>query len=144
MTFKRTIRSAFLASAVFAATASMASAAEKDEMFMGNFSGEHGAISHPTGMIDATLNAKSHELTYSIQWSGLSGAVNAAHFHGPASFDQDAGVVAPIDGPYTSPLKGKVKLDAKQVEELEAGKIYVNLHTAEHPNGEARAQLVKN
>lgn len=144
MTFKRTIRNAFLASAMLAASASMASAAEKDEMFMGNFSAEHAATSHPTGMVDATLDARTHELTYSIQWFGLSGPVNAAHFHGPAAPDQDAGVVAPIDGPYTSPLKGKIKLDSKQVKELEAGKVYVNLHTAEHPNGEARAQLVKN
>ncbi|MCH4091971.1 CHRD domain-containing protein [Acetobacter sp.] len=144
MTFKKTIRSAFLASAVFAASTSLASAAGMDGMFMGNFSPEHGAKSHPTGMIDATLDAKTHELTYSIQWSGLSGPVNAAHFHGPANFDQDAGVVALIDGPYTSPLKGKVKLDGKQIEALEAGKVYVNLHTAEHPNGEARAQLIKN
>ncbi|BCI68828.1 CHRD domain-containing protein [Acetobacter aceti] len=144
MTFKKTIRSAFLASAVFTASFSMASAAEMDGMFMGNFSPEHGTKSHPKGMVDATLDSKTHELTYSIQWSGLSGPVSVAHFHGPANFDQDAGVVAPIDGPYTSPLKGKVKLDDKQVEELEAGKIYVNLHTAAHPNGEARAQLIKN
>ena len=144
MTFKRTIRNAFLASAVFAASASVASAAEKDAMFMGNFAGEHGATSRPSGMVDATLDARTHELTYSIEWSGLSGAVNASHFHGPAAPDQDAGVVAPIDGPYTSPLKGKIKLDSKQVKELEAGKVYVNLHTAAHPNGEARAQLIKN
>lgn len=144
MTFKTTIRSAFLASAIFTASVSMASAADKSEMFMGNFTAEHGATSHPEGMVDVSLDPAKHELTYTITWSGLSGPVQAAHFHGPASFDQDAGVVAPIDGPYTSPLKGKVKLDSKQVEALEAGKIYVNLHTAQHPNGETRAQLVKN
>ena len=144
MTIRHMVRNTFLATSVFAASISMAAAADKGTMFMGNFSSEHGTTAHPRGMVDATLNPKTHELTYSIQRSGLSGDVQAAHFHGPASFDQDAGVLAPIDGPFTSPLKGKVKLDDAQIEELEAGKVYVNLHTAQHPNGEARAQLVKN
>ena len=110
---------------------------------MGNVVGEHGATTHPGGEVKATLDPKTYELRYRITWKGLSGPVQAAHFHGPASFDQDADVLVPIAGPYGSPLSGKVQLDSEQARLLEAGQVYVNLHTQAYPNGEGRAQLVK-
>jgi hypothetical protein len=33
-------------------------------------------------------------------------------------------------------------LTAAQVDELKAGKMYVNVHTAAHPGGEIRGQLM--
>ncbi|NHN88331.1 CHRD domain-containing protein [Acetobacter conturbans] len=143
MFFRKTVPVALLAASVFAISTPMALAAGKGEMFMGQFTTEHGTTSHPMGDVHARLNPTTHELTYSIHWSGLTGDVNAAHFHGPAAADQEAGVLVPIDGPYTSPLKGKVQLDSQQAAELEAGQVYVNLHTQAYPNGEARAQLIK-
>lgn len=65
----------------------------------------------------------------------------AAHFHGPAKRGVDAGVLKPIDAPYDSPIKGQVTLDRAQVADLQKGLVYVNLHTAANPDGEARAQL---
>ncbi|GAA4479765.1 hypothetical protein GCM10023157_16370 [Gluconacetobacter asukensis] len=107
----------------------------------GEFVPVAGANDHPTGSVTGTLNEKRNMVTYRITWRGLSGAVVAAHFHGPADPGQDAGVLAPIQGPYTSPLSGAVVLTPEQVKELRAGRVYVNLHTAARPAGEARAQL---
>lgn len=135
----------FFAVAALAAgllTASAARAAET-ESFMGSFGVEHGAASHPQGMVDVALDTKTNVMTYSVSWSGLSGPVIAAHFHGPAAPGQDAAPIVPVTGPFTSPLKGKVQLTAEQAAALEAGKVYFNLHTDKLPKGEARAQLVK-
>ncbi|MFT8720389.1 MAG: CHRD domain-containing protein [Acetobacter sp.] len=143
MFFRKTVPMALMAASFMAASTPFAVAGGHHEMFMGHITGEHSANSHPDGEVHASLNPQTNELSYSIRWSGLTGPVDAAHFHGPAAPDQDAGVLAPIDGPYTSPLKGKVKLASEQVQALEAGQVYVNLHTKAYPNGEARAQLVK-
>ncbi|MBB3882876.1 CHRD domain-containing protein [Acetobacter oeni] len=120
---------------------SQAALAAKSEVFSGTFRAEHGTKSVPSGEVRATLNPDTNVLTYRIIWKGLSGPVNAAHFHGPASYDQDADVMVPVDGPYKSPLSGKVTLDSEQAKELTDGMVYLNLHTEACPNGEARAQM---
>ena len=107
----------------------------------GHFMSEGAATTKPTGSVAGSLDTATDMLTYTITYDGLSGPVAAAHFHGPAKRGVDAGVMKPIDGPYDSPIKGTVTLDATQVKALEHGLVYVNLHTAANPNGEARAQL---
>jgi hypothetical protein len=107
----------------------------------GRFVGEGKAVTHPTGSVTGSLDTASDALSYTITYDGLSGPVAAAHFHGPAKRGVDAGVLKPIDGPYDSPIKGQVTLDRAQTSELEHGLVYVNLHTAANPDGEARAQL---
>lgn len=120
---------------------SMAPAEARTVQVTGQFTPSAGVTTTPTGNVTATLNEKRNLVTYTITWNGLSGPVMAAHFHGPADPGQDAGVMAPISGPYTSPLHGAVVLTPAQVTALRAGRVYVNLHTAAHPDGEARAQL---
>ncbi|MCQ8242335.1 CHRD domain-containing protein [Acetobacteraceae bacterium KSS12] len=119
----------------------LAAGTAKDFDVHGSFAGEHGATSHPTGEVTGHYDARTDALSYKITFDGLSGPVSAAHFHGPAGPGKDAGVLKPIDGPYDSPLSGKVTLSAAQAKALRRGEVYVNLHTAAHPNGEARAQL---
>lgn len=94
-----------------------------------------------TGMVEATLNRQTSELSWTVSYSGLSGPVTAAHFHGPAMPGQNAGVVMPLAGSMTSPIKGSAMLSAAQLADLTAGKWYVNLHTAANPNGEIRGQV---
>ena len=107
----------------------------------GHFAAEAPATTTPTGAVAGSFDTATDTLTYSITYDGLSGPVVAAHFHGPAKLGAAAGVMKPIDGPYDSPIKGTVTLDSSQAKALEHGMVYVNLHTAADPNGEARAQL---
>jgi hypothetical protein len=97
-----------------------------------------------TGSLTATLNTDTNELTYHIEFSGLTGPVAAAHFHGPAAEGANAKPQLPIKGtPITSPVDGKATLTAEQAKELVDGKWYFNLHTAANPGGEIRGQVVK-
>ncbi len=64
----------------------------------------------------------------------------AAHIHGPADPGQNAGVTVPFKV-TASPIKGSKVLTPAQVADLEAGKDYVNIHTAANKGGEIRGQL---
>ncbi len=94
-----------------------------------------------SGSVAASLNKQTSELSWTVTYSGLSGPVTAAHFHGPAMPGQNAGVALPIGGSMSSPLKGTATLTAAQMADLTAGKWYVNVHTAANPNGEIRGQV---
>ena len=97
-----------------------------------------------TGTLTATLNTETNELTYHIEFSGLTGPAVAAHFHGPAAEGVNAKPQLPIKGtPVTSPIDGKATLTAEQAKDLVDGKWYFNLHTAANPGGEIRGQLLK-
>jgi CHRD domain len=97
-----------------------------------------------TGSLTATLNTETNEFTYHIEFSGLTGPVVAAHFHGPAAEGANAKPQLPIKGtPITSPIDGKATLTAEQAKDLVDGKWYFNLHTAANPGGEIRGQVLK-
>ena len=97
-----------------------------------------------TGTLTGTLNTETNEFTYHVEFSGLTGPVAAAHFHGPAAEGVNAKPQLPIKGtPITSPIDGKATLTADQAKDLLDGKWYFNLHTAANPGGEIRGQVLK-
>ncbi len=93
-----------------------------------------------TGAATATLDTATGKLVWDVTYSGLTGPALAAHIHGPADPGQNAGVVVPLKV-TASPIKGSKVLTAVQVADLEAGKYYVNIHTAANKGGEIRGQL---
>ncbi len=118
------------------------SAFAKTVELIGQFQTEGMAKTVPSGMVVAKLNTATDMLTYSVTYAGLSGPVEAAHFHGPAPMTGNAGVLVPIPGPYMSGMTGTVKVKPAVAKDLLEGMTYVNLHTAADPMGEARAQIV--
>lgn len=94
-----------------------------------------------TGMLEATVNTQTMVLSYTLSYAGLSGAVTAGHFHGPAATGVNAGVALPLNGNLSSPIKGETTLTAAELAALMAGNWYVNLHTSAHPAGEIRGQV---
>ena len=98
--------------------------------------------SQATGTVDAVLNKDTNLLRWKVSYTGLSGPVTGAHFHGPAAVGANAGVVLPWPGPVTSPMEGSATLTPAQVAELVAGRWYANIHTAANPGGEIRGQMM--
>ena len=94
-----------------------------------------------SGTIETTFDKMTNVLTWTVTYSGLSGPVTAAHFHGPAVAGANAGVAVPFTGDLSSPIRGKATLTAAQAADFTAGRWYVNLHTAKNPGGEIRGQL---
>lgn len=98
------------------------------------------------GRAELTLNAATKELTWNVTWEGLTGDAVAAHIHGPADKGANAGVQVQLGvqgTPPKSPLTGKATLTDAQIADLNAGKFYVNIHTAMNKGGEIRGQIGK-
>jgi len=99
--------------------------------------------SKASGTLEATYDTASKKLTYTVNYKDLSGPATAAHFHGPADAKANAGVVVPVAGAVTSPIKGEATLTDAQAADLAAGKLYFNVHTAANKGGEIRGQVMK-
>ncbi|MFZ2008165.1 MAG: CHRD domain-containing protein [Stellaceae bacterium] len=95
-----------------------------------------------SGTAQVTLDTATKEITYKVTYSGLSGPAAAAHIHCGAAAGANAGVAVPFKD-AASPITGSAKLTDAQAADLEAGKCYVNVHTAANKGGELRAQLQK-
>ena len=93
------------------------------------------------GMVEGTYNKETRKLAYTVTYTGLSGPATAAHFHGPASSGQNAGVVLPFADP-ADPIKGEATLTEAQAADLLAGRWYANVHTRANPGGEIRGQVM--
>jgi CHRD domain len=123
----------------------------------------NGANERPTaittngaGSVTATLDLNTKILTVAGTYEKLSGAVKApgtltsgAHIHGPATADATAGVLFDLTASEsatagTGTLAGTTRvLTDAEIADLNAGKWYVNVHTATNAAGEIRGQLAK-
>ncbi|MBZ9807495.1 CHRD domain-containing protein [Mesorhizobium sp. BR1-1-9] len=94
------------------------------------------------GTATLTFDTAKKKLSWNVKYSGLSGPAVAAHIHGPAAKGENADPVIPFKK-LKSPIKGSATLTDTQVTDLEAGKYYVNIHTAANKDGEIRGQIEK-
>jgi len=99
-----------------------------------------GTGSLGTGIAEMVLDTTTTEFSWFATWSDLSGPATAAHFHGPALPNQNAGIQIPIDH-LSNPSLGFATLTTAQVDDLLAGLWYLNIHTALNPGGEIRGQV---
>lgn len=111
--------------------------------FKADLSAGPGITSAGKGTATASLDTATKTLTWTVDYSGLSGPATGAHLHGPADPGANAGIVVPFTGNLASPIKGSATLTDAQIAQLEAGKWYVNIHTEANKGGEIRGQLVR-
>lgn len=135
---------AFSAACVVAACAQVAPS-EPLERYAAQLSGaqEVPAVATPgTGEAIVEFDTRTQVARWNVRFAGLSGPVTAAHIHGPAGPGQNAPPHVPLALPgQGGELRGQLRLNAQQANELSSGQWYVNLHTARHPDGEVRGQL---
>ena len=96
-----------------------------------------------TGTFSATLTGS--KLTWTLTFSHLSGAALAAHIH-LGKKGVAGNVLVPLcptaaSASCKSPLKGTATLKASQIKTLNAGGLYVNVHTKKNAGGEIRGQI---
>lgn len=105
-----------------------------------------------TATFTAITGSSGTTVTYSVNVSGLSGPVSAAHIHGPADANSAAlpivtlavtgtatsGTV--VSGTFTTTGHATIDISAF-LTLLRNGNAYVNVHTAANPNGEIRGQI---
>ncbi len=97
-------------------------------------------VTSATGTSNVTFDTNTLKLSYTISWSGLgSNAINM-HFHdnGPVIVE-----IVGFANTTNGTVSGTAELTSAQASDLAAGKIYVQIHTANYPGGEVIAALTK-
>jgi hypothetical protein len=94
------------------------------------------------GEVTAIYDPATKKLSWTGTLSNLTAKPTMAHFHGPAEPSKNAGIQVTIPNPGSS-FSGEATLTDQQARDMLAGMWYVNIHTAAHPAGEIRGQLLK-
>lgn len=117
-----------------------------------------------TGQFSASLHPTNSTFSYNVTWTGLTGTVIGAHIHGPADATQNANVLVDFSATPTGSTNRTMTTGAAGSASanldltlavtttvsgdslrklLDAGLLYVNVHTNANPNGEIRGQIAK-
>lgn len=104
-----------------------------------------------TGSGWVAISPDGTSIAYHVEYSGLSGALVAAHIHTGAP-GVAGGVIlplaagpSPMNGTLTAAnftASGSVTTFAQAVTAIRNGQTYINLHTVAHPAGEVRGNLI--
>ena len=94
------------------------------------------------GSASLSYDTATKMLSFKVTYSGLTGPATMGHIHGPAEIGKNAPVAIAFASP-ASPIEGSATLTDAQAADLLAGKMYVNVHTAENKGGEIRGQIVQ-
>lgn len=96
-----------------------------------------------TGTAAVNVDTATKQLSWRVDYAGLSGPAAAAHIHCGAPAGGNAGVAVPLGTApnWNSPLQGTGTLTDAQLQQLQSGQCYVNIHTAKNKGGEVRGQL---
>ncbi|EYD77765.1 hypothetical protein Rumeso_00492 [Rubellimicrobium mesophilum DSM 19309] len=126
----------------FAATGLLSPAWAEQMMFHADLT---GAAQVPpvdtaaTGAADVTVDSDAMTVSWTVTYEGLSGDPVAAHFHGPASPEETAPPVIDISANLA---QGSAEITPEQMQMIQDGQTYINIHTEANPDGEIRGQVM--
>ncbi|HVW67052.1 MAG TPA: CHRD domain-containing protein [Candidatus Peribacteraceae bacterium] len=89
-----------------------------------------------------TFTLNGNNLTYHITVQNLTSPITAAHFHVGAS-GQNGSAIQPITFSGSTADGTWNNLTQDQINDLNTGLIYVNVHTSDYPDGEIRGQVLR-
>jgi len=94
------------------------------------------------GIFFARVNVSNEMMRFRLTIGGLSN-ITGAHIH-RGGYGQEGPIVASLDGvsDTTTTVTGTWTMSPGQVDSLLAGFLYVNVHTAAHPAGHIRSQII--
>ena len=98
-----------------------------------------------SGSAKLTYDPGTRVVTWDISFSKLSSPATMAHFHGPAPAGKNASPkvwISEKGAEMKSPTTGQATLSADDAKMFEAGDMYINVHTKDHPSGEIRGQVM--
>jgi hypothetical protein len=110
-----------------------------------------------TGTLTASLDQRTSQWSYTVGWRTLSSAPTSVHLHGPADASGVAEVLADLHNGETeltptSAATGVLDFSVAVTPTvsgdslrklLNAGQVYVDVHTLNNSDGEIRGQLVR-
>lgn len=132
-----------LAALVFLAPSAHAAPILVYEAFLAGVNETPPDNSPATGYGTVTLDDAMDMFTVDMTWQDLTGPSVAAHIHGPGA----PGVAAPVIFPFmimpgtSGHFTGTFAINAMQLDWLQTGLLYMNIHTQLFPGGEIRGQL---
>ena len=101
-----------------------------------------GNVKRATGTFTATVtkSGTTGTIVWRLRFANLTGRAAAAHIHIGQS-GRAGPVAVSLCGPCRSGVRGTSNLTRAVLTALEAGRAYVNVHTAKNPAGEIRGQI---
>ena len=101
-----------------------------------------GNVRRATGSFTATVAklGTGATIAWRLRFSKLTGAAGAAHIH-IGRVGRAGPVAVSLCGPCRNGQRGTANVTAAALAALEAGRAYVNVHTAKNPGGEIRGQI---
>jgi hypothetical protein len=136
----------FLWLAALIAAVILTTNAPAQQKFLANLSGLQqvpATSSTAKGVAVVTLNADETQATVTINYSGLSSAVTAAHIHGNAAPGQNAAEIFTVGGAggASGTITTTVNLTAAQATAMRRQQLYFDIRTNIFPDGEIRGQI---
>lgn len=97
------------------------------------------------GTAAVNVDTATKQISWRVEYTGLSGPAIGAHIHCGAPPGGNAGIAVPLGTApnWASPLQGTGTMTDAQLAQLQGGQCYVNVHTDKNRPGEIRGQLAK-
>jgi hypothetical protein len=97
------------------------------------------------GEAEVMVDTELRELRWTVKYQDLLTPLSAAHFHGPAATNGNAPILVPIGSKLdrSGVITGRAAINDQQIQDILAGRWYINVHTSTNPSGEIRGQLFR-